>query len=59
MTLILPKLEYEATVRSLSKKKRIKKAITKLLPSLNELSYEEILNIMSLTTLHRGAKEKI
>ena len=32
---------------------RIQRAVTKLLPSLSELSYEERLQILGLTTLER------
>merc|ERR1712035_134475 len=59
IALIRPRLEYVAAVWSPSTKKHIRKlekiqrAATKLPPSLRELTYEERLRILGLTTLEQ------
>ena len=59
LTMIRPRLEYAELVWAPSKKKDIKKlersqrVATKLVPSLQDLTYEERLNSLNLQTLEQ------
>ena len=62
VTMVRPKLEYAAVVWAPHKKKHIKKleriqrAATKMAPSMTDLTYEERLNRLGLTTLEERRK---